>query len=253
VFSPSSYKIFAVQLFAWISIVIFYFNAPLPWILLSIVFYMLYAGAGVALTFHRTLSHNSFKFNPIVQKGLILTASMANVGSALTWVAVHRAHHRYCDTPNDPHSPKYKSFLFMIFGSMFAPVRVRYVKSLLKDPFILFAHQYYYLIQLPWVLLLYLVGGWYAVFACHIVPGGLTWLAGSFVNWYNHLYGYQRFTTKDTSRNNFLTGFLVLGEGWHNSHHAHPIRATTSNAWYEFDLIYYIARMLGGKPVLKNE
>jgi stearoyl-CoA desaturase (delta-9 desaturase) len=91
-----------------------------------------------------------------------------------------------------------------------------------------------------------------AVIACHIVPGGLTWLAGSFVNWHNHLHGYQRYKTTDTSKNSFITGFLVLGEGWHNTHHAKPIYATTSSAWYEFDMIYYIAILFGGKPALKK-
>lgn len=252
-FSPSSYKIFLVQLFAWISTVIFYSTAPLYWIFISFLFYVIYAGAGVALTFHRTLSHNSFKFHPLIRRLMILIASLANVGSALTWVAVHRAHHKYCDTPKDPHSPRHNSFWFMIFGSMFAKVSIRHVKDLLKDPFVLFVHNYYYLIQIPWLMFLYVLGGWYAVFACHVIPGGLTWLAGSFVNWYNHLYGYRRFEIKNTSTNSFITGFLVLGEGWHNAHHAKPISATTSNAWYEIDLIYYIAKLLGGKPSIKNE
>jgi stearoyl-CoA desaturase (delta-9 desaturase) len=235
----------------WITILLFFTFADLYWILIGLVSYIFYAGAGVALTFHRTLSHNSWKFPIPVRYFLILLASMANVGSALTWVAIHRAHHKYCDTPRDPHSPQHKSFWFMIFGSMFAKVSVRHVKDLLRDPFVLFVHKYYYLIQLPWIVLLYVIGGWYAVFACHVVPGGLTWLAGSFVNWYNHLYGYQRFESKDTSKNNALTGYLVMGEGWHNAHHAQPIRSSTSNAWYEFDAIYYIARALGGKPTIK--
>ena len=251
--APSGYKIFTVQLFAWISILLFFTFADLYWILIGLLAYIFYAGAGVALTFHRTLSHNSWKFSKPIKYFLILLASMANVGSPLTWVAIHRAHHKYCDTPRDPHSPQHKSFWFMIFGSMFAKVSVRHVTDLLRDPFILFVHRYYYLIQLPWIVFLYLVGGWLAIVACHIVPGGMTWLAGSFVNWYNHLYGYQRYQTNDTSTNSFITGILVLGEGWHNTHHARPISSTTSSAWYEFDMIYYIARMLGGKPALKNE
>jgi len=249
--APSGNRIFAVQLVCWASILLFFSFAGLSWILLSLVAYVFYAGAGVALTFHRTLSHNAWKFPKSIRYFLILLASMANVGSPLTWVAIHRAHHKYCDTPNDPHSPRHKSFWFMMFGSMYAKVSVKHVRDLLRDPFIMFVHRYYYVIQIPWIVGLYLAGGWLAVAACHLVPGGLTWLAGSFVNWFNHLHGYQRFVTKDTSTNHWFTGFLVLGEGWHNAHHAHPIRATTSTAWYEVDLIYYIARMFGGKPVLK--
>ena len=250
-FAPSSIKIFIVQLFSWLTILWFYFNADAVWILTSIIFYILYAGMGVALTFHRTLSHNSWKFHPLVKKSLIMLASMANVGSPLTWVAVHRAHHLHCDTPKDPHSPKHQSVWYVMFGTMFSKVSIKRVVDLLRDDYIIFIHQYYYLLQLPWIAILYLIGGWMAVIACHIVPGGLTWLAGSFVNYWNHTYGYQTHDTNDSSRNSRLTGFLVLGEGWHNNHHRFPIKGTTKDSAHEFDAIYYIATMLGGKMTIK--
>jgi stearoyl-CoA desaturase (delta-9 desaturase) len=208
---------------------------------------MLYAGVGVAMTFHRTLSHGAFTFHPIIRKILIVIASFANVGSPLTWVAVHRAHHKYCDTPKDPHTPVYHSFWYMMFGTMFAQVSVRLVKKdMLADPFVMFVHKYYYAIQIPWIILLYMIGGPIAVIACHIVPGGLTWLAGSFVNLYNHVYGYQNFDTKDTSTNSWVTAILVMGEGWHNNHHALPNAATTKVKPHEFDLLYWIGAALGG-------
>jgi fatty-acid desaturase len=251
-FAPSSFKLFLAQTVCWISIVALLLHGSMLLIGISLIFYVLYAGAGVALTFHRTLSHNAFKFHPIVKRSMILLSCLANVGSPLSWVAIHRAHHRFCDTPLDPHSPKYKSFWFMIFGSMYAKPPVRYVRDLLRDNFCVAAHQYYFLIQVPWIIFLYSIGGMWAVIACHLVPGGMTWLAGSFVNWFNHRHGYQLTYTKDSSTNHWLTGLLVLGEGWHNNHHNAPIQATTKILAHEFDAIYYIARLLGGKPTLKN-
>jgi len=251
VFSPSSYRIFFAQLVCWISLLLTIATFETQWILLSILFYFLYAAGGVALIFHRTLSHNSFKFNPVVKKFLILWSCLANVGSPLTWVAVHRAHHKYCDTKQDPHSPLHNGFWFMMFGSMFARVSVKHVRDLLRDPFMIFTHKYYYVIQVPWICLLYYIGGWKAVVACHLVPGGLTWLAGSFLNWYNHLYGYKNFDIKDSSKNSALTGILVFGEGWHNNHHAKPISSTTAVLKTEFDPIYYVGRLFGGKPTIK--
>lgn len=246
-FAPSPHKIFLVQLFSWISILIFYTHVDSTWVYISILFYILYAGAGVALTFHRTLSHRSWVFNPLIKKILIIIASLANVGSAITWVAIHRAHHVYCDTKKDPHSPKFYSWWYIMFGTMFSPISVRRVPDLLRDKFLIVLHKYYYLIQIPWIIFLYYIGGILAIFACHIIPGGLTWLAGSFLNYVNHTTGYKNFNTNDSSVNNYLTGFLVLGEGWHNNHHKNAISNTTKDKWFEFDLIYYIAILLGGK------
>jgi fatty-acid desaturase len=246
-FAPSSIKIFIVQFLCWCTIPLFYYSANSFWIFLSIVFYIIYAGIGAGLTFHRTLSHNSWKFHPTIRKALIFFASMANIGSPLTWVAIHRAHHMYCDTDKDPHSPNHLPMWYVLFGTMFSKVSVKCVVDLLKDTYIVFVHRYYYLLQLPWIALLYFLGGWMAVIACHIVPGGLTWILGSFINYLNHTSGYRTYITNDTSKNNVLTGFLFMGEGWHNNHHKFPARGTTKHSNREFDMIYYMAKLLGGK------
>lgn len=237
---------FLVQLICWITLIWFVLTAPINWILLAFLFYVLYAGMGVSLTFHRTLSHGSFKFNPWVRKFLILLASMSNVGSPITWVALHRAHHRHCDTSKDPHSPKIYPWYYIMFGAMFSIVPIKYATDLLRDRYVLFIHKYYYLIQLPWIVFLYLIGGYMAVLACHIVPSGMTWLAGSFLNYWNHTVGYKNFESSNTSTNNAITGFLVMGEGWHNNHHTNPTSANNKVQAHEFDLVYHMGKMLGG-------
>lgn len=243
-FAPSPFKIFVIQLFCWLCIIPFYLTASVPHILLSLVFYTLYAGFGIGMTFHRILSHRTYKFHPIVHKALCVLGCLANVGSPMSWVAIHRAHHRYSDTEKDPHSPKYKNFWFMIFGSMYAKPRLRFVPDLMRDPFMQWLHRYYLLIQLPWILVLYLLGGWNAMLACHVVPSGLTWLAGSFLNWHNHTGGQ--------SRNRILTGLFVFGEGWHKNHHDFGANTTTSRHWYQFDAIYWFSKILLDQKKVKR-
>ena len=51
-----------------------------------------------------------------------------------------------------------------------------------------------------------------------------------------HLFGSQRFKTRDDSKNSFWVAMLTFGEGWHNNHHAHPVSARHGLAWYEFDI-----------------
>lgn len=243
--APTAHRILAVQLAAWLSIPILAIYGEWYWLLAAFGMYFLYGGVGVALTFHRILSHAAFKLKPSVRKALIVLASFANVGSPITWVAVHRAHHRYTDTPRDPHSPHHSPWWYMMFGTMFAHVSVKFSVDLLRDPFCLFVHRWYFALQLPWIALLFVLGGWKAVLALHLVPGGLTWLGGSLVNYLNHLSGYKPFDNQGTSTNNLITGFLVFGEGWHNAHHASPTRPTTSVRWWEFDPLYWAGRLLG--------
>jgi len=246
-FSPTPLRILLVQLFSWIGIVALVIFGDWQYICAGILMYVLYGGAGVALTFHRILSHGAFKLKPLTRKIMILIGSFANVGSAITWVAVHRAHHRFADTPRDPHSPQHMSFIYMMFGTMYSKVQAKYSVDLMRDPWARFVHNYYFALQVPWILLLAFLGGWQAVLAFHFVPGGLTWLGGSLVNYLNHLHGYKPFDNQGTSTNNLVTGYLVFGEGWHNVHHAAPTKPTTKLNWWEFDLLYHIGCLIG-KP-----
>lgn len=215
-------------------------------ILSALVMYVLYGALGVALTFHRILAHGAFKLNPFMRKVLITIGSFANVGSAITWVAVHRAHHRFTDTVNDPHSPHHKSFWYMLFGTMYSKVHPKYSINLMRDGYCRFLHNWYFAVQLPYVIALFMLGGWQAALAFHFVPGGLTWLGGSLVNYVNHLHGYKTSTTlKGTSTNNLFTGFLVFGEGWHSEHHATPTKPTTKVNWWEFDLVFHLGKLVG--------
>ncbi|MEA2543317.1 MAG: sn stearoyl-lipid 9-desaturase, partial [Acidobacteriaceae bacterium] len=68
------------------------------------------------------------------------------------------------------------------------------------------------------------------------------------VNSATHMWGTQRFPTRDTSKNSFWVALLTFGEGWHNNHHAHPQSARHGLAWYEVDFNWYgiqALRMLG--------
>lgn len=244
-FSPSPTKIFLTQLFSWISIPIFLWVSPLPWLVVALFAYILYAGVGVALTFHRILSHGAFNVSPVIRTGLMTLATLANAGSPITWVAVHRAHHRYCDTQKDPHSPHHNSFVYVMFRTMYSKVSPKFAIDLMRDPVSQFLHKYYFAVQLVWIAFLYSTGGMIAVFALHFVPSGLTWLAGSAVNYFNHRFGYAAEGSRDSSTNNLITGFLVMGEGWHNNHHRFPTKASTSVNWWEFDLLYHVGKILG--------
>ncbi|BBG99958.1 Fatty acid desaturase family protein [Prunus dulcis] len=63
------------------------------------------SGVGVTLSFHRNLSHKSFKLPKWLEYLFAYCGVLSFQRSPLEWVSIHRAHHQYTDTWNDPHSP----------------------------------------------------------------------------------------------------------------------------------------------------
>ncbi|MGB5456370.1 MAG: fatty acid desaturase, partial [Gammaproteobacteria bacterium] len=64
--------------------------------------------AGVTIFLHRHQSHRALSLHPVISHffrfWLWLTTGMVTK----EWVAIHRKHHARCETPEDPHSPRYK-------------------------------------------------------------------------------------------------------------------------------------------------
>ena len=63
-------------------------------------------------------------------------------------------------------------------------------------------------------------------------------------NSFGHWIGYRSHATPDNSRNNLLTGWLMLGEGFHNNHHHAPNAWNMGQQWYEVDLGACVLRVL---------
>jgi stearoyl-CoA desaturase (Delta-9 desaturase) len=73
---------------------------------------------GITVGYHRLFTHRAFETNRVVQFVLAVLGSMAVEGPLLKWVAIHRRHHQYSDTHDDPHSPHEQGdgFLGMLRG-----------------------------------------------------------------------------------------------------------------------------------------
>ena len=72
------------------------------WLLL--VMYIVTA-LGITIGFHRLFVHRSFETWTWIKCIIAICGSMAVEGSLFDWVGMHRRHHQYSDTPNDPHTP----------------------------------------------------------------------------------------------------------------------------------------------------
>jgi len=242
-FSATKNSLIAYQILAHIAFVAMLFYGSITTWSIAIAIYFFIATIGGTVTYHRLLSHKSFKpqkwfsyFGPIV-------GAIGGNGSGIAWVAIHREHHRYTDTEKDPHSPIYKSFFRIQFLSMCDIPNIRYVPDLLRSKFHMWIHTNYWLINLVYVAILYMIDPWAVVYA-YFVPTLMVWHAGSFINTVNHTIGYRPNETTDTSTNNLFTGYLVSGEGWHNGHHAFPANAKFGKKWWEFDLGWQVIKLV---------
>jgi fatty-acid desaturase len=186
-------------------------------------------------------------------------------------VSVHRLHHQHSDQPNDPHSPL-ASFVWghiswlMVEASELAKLRIyeRYAKDILADRFYRSLERrwrWVYLVLASWVVFFTAgfvaasvagdaapealrVGGSFlvwGVFLRTVLVWHITWSVNSLA----HVWGSQRYTTGDSSRNNLFVGYISNGEGWHNNHHADPRSARHGHAWWELDVTWLTIRLLG--------
>src|SRR5581483_7703364 len=75
-----------------------------------LVTYYVSLALGIGMSYHRLLTHRSYKTPKIVEYFLTVCGTLALEGGPLFWVAVHRQHHQYSDTDNDPHTPEHGGF-----------------------------------------------------------------------------------------------------------------------------------------------
>jgi sn-1 stearoyl-lipid 9-desaturase len=218
---------------------------------------------GITIGYHRLLSHRSFTCGKAVEYFWAVPAYLAFESSPIWWATNHRAHHRYVDTPFDPHSPR-NGLAQAGVGWMFerhysANVNPELqAKDLIKDPIYRFldqdgdhwrAHGLSTSLNLLVRVFVLMRFGW--------VPAIASLLAGLSVlqvpvmlNIICHLpkFGYRNYDTADDSVNVWWVALLAMGEGWHNNHHAMPASAKSGMKPHEFDLSWLIIKgmkMLG--------
>ncbi len=208
-------------------------------------------GIGIALGFHRTLTHRSLRLWKPLEYAVTICGCLTLQGTPIEWVATHRAHHANSDRAGDPHDANegfgWSHFLWMVMPNPNAVrgARLRrFAPDLVDDPFYRFVGRYQIVFTLALALALYALGGlsWvvWGIFVRLAVVYQFTWLVNSAA----HTIGYRTFSTPDRSTNCWWVALLGWGEGWHNNHHAFPFSARHGLRWYEFDATWLTVRVL---------
>ena len=214
-------------------------------VLLAGVLYFV-VGYGVTVGFHRLFTHKSFQATRPLKIALAALGSMSFQGSIIGWVADHRRHHQFTDSPGDPHSPaqgntarfgRFAGLWHAHIGWFFrheSTSRQQYASDLLADPDLVLIDRLFLpfcVVTLagPFAIGYALSGTFVGGIAMFVWAGVLrvglfhqiTWATNSVC----HRFGRRPFRTADESTNFAPLAMLSLGESWHNAHHAFPASA----------------------------
>lgn len=203
---------------------------------------------GVTAGYHRYFAHRSYKTSRAFQFLLAWLAVSSAQKGVLWWVAHHREHHRVSDQPQDVHSPVRHGLWWSHVGWIFSPKNVETnlarVADLARFPELVWLEKWQLVPPVTLALGLLLWGGLPALLWGFFVSTTLLWHGTFTINSLSHLYGRQRYATRDDSRNNWFLALLTLGEGWHNNHHYYRSAANQGFFWWEFDPTFYILKGL---------
>ncbi len=241
--------LFTGQLIALVGLIYGGFNfSTFEWGIVGLLYFV--GGCiGGTVTYHRYLSHRSYEAPSWWVKFGSLCGAVFLIGSPLAWSNNHIAHHRFVDTPKDPHSPQHLGIIKTQFASMlYTTSDFRYsVRN--ADKFQRFIHSYYEVLHVLLFVGLVVGFGWHITALVYLVPSAVIWHLMSSVNVINHLnLGYRNHETKDSSRNNLVTGYLTFGEGWHNNHHAAAKDPQYGKKWWEFDPGFWVIKVVEKLP-----
>jgi stearoyl-CoA desaturase (delta-9 desaturase) len=170
---------------------------------------------------------------------------MAGIGSPASYALIHRTHHAYSDTENDPHCPTHIGVLrtwFTFWNT--TKCRPSFIKDISSDKIYKFFHKNYFIVYFSTLLLFMLFGLSVAVIFISIPCVYAFHMYGS-VNTLGHLpglHGYKNFK-EISGTNSRILNLLSFGEHLHNNHHNNP-RLCNSTRPSEIDVSKYIISIL---------
>jgi stearoyl-CoA desaturase (delta-9 desaturase) len=206
---------------------------------------------GLTLAFHRYFAHRAFKMNRVARFVWTFIGTAAMQKGPLWWAGHHVNHHRFADRDGDPHSPMVSGVYYAHIGWFLNDTRHDtlepnnpVIRDFSKFWEIRFLDTYFFLPPLMLAVAMFAVGGFPWLVWGFCFPTVTLAHATFAINTVNHLFGWRRFDTIDESRNNPLTAFFAVGEGWHNNHHRYQRAARNGFYWWEFDPTWYVIRLM---------
>lgn len=216
---------------------------------------------------HRYAAHKMFTMSPGWEKFFYVLTYIFQGSSFLSphaYGVMHRMHHAYADTENDPHSPSYSNNLFDMMWKTKKIYNDILKHKVYIDPKFTKGVPYWEFIEklgdlwisrLAWGTLYTLIyikyaTAWWMFFLLpiHYLMGPVH---GAIINWFAHKFGYVNFKVNDTAKNLLPVDFLMMGESYHNNHHKFGGRANFGVKWHELDPAYPVIKILSWLKIIK--
>ncbi|MDH4048881.1 MAG: fatty acid desaturase [Gammaproteobacteria bacterium] len=199
----------------------------------------------VTLYLHRDQAHRALDLHPVLRHFFRFWIWATSGMLTREWVAVHRKHHAYCETENDPHSPQiYGIRKVLLEGAELYRIEKDKPETIEKfgrgapddwlerNVYLRFKYGGIVLMLIADLLFFGVPG--ITIFAIQMVSMPL--FAAGIINGIGHYSGYRNFECDDAARNIVPWAFLIGGEELHNNHHAFPTSAKFSVRNWEFDI-----------------
>jgi stearoyl-CoA desaturase (delta-9 desaturase) len=215
---------------------------------------------------HRYGAHRQFTMSKGWERTFHLLTFLVQGPSYLNpraYAILHRMHHAYSDTPQDPHSPTHQpNFFVMMWRTKTQYEDVKYRRVPVDARFDGRTPEWPLLdeklsnmkIAVAWGTVYAL---FYLAFAPHwwllaLLP--FHWLMGpvhgAIVNWAGHKLGYRNFDSDDNSKNTLVFDVLTMGELFQNNHHKFGQSPNFAVRVFEIDPAYQIMRVFNALGII---
>ena len=227
----------------------------------------------VTLYLHRDQAHRALDLHPALRHFFRFWIWCTSGMLTREWVAVHRKHHAFCETKDDPHSPQiYGLKKVLLEGAELYRTEKNNPETVEKfgrgAPNDWLEKNVYLRVPFGGILLMVvadlLLFGVPGIIIIAIQMSSMPLFAAGIINGLGHHSGYRNFECDDASTNLVPWAFLIGGEELHNNHHAFPTSAKFSVRRWEFDIGWMYITIFRGlglakvnkvapQPVLRQE
>lgn len=234
---------------------VLYGALQLPWwgvVIATLIFTQLTI-FGVTIFLHRCQAHRSLDLHAIPSHFFRFWLWLTTGQVTKEWVAVHRKHHSFVETENDPHSPQVAGLKKVMWEGAELYRRESQNQETLDrfgqgtpDDW-MERNVYTKHSALGIVLMLIADLTLFGVIGLTVWAIQMAWIpfwAAGVVNGVAHYWGYRNFESQDASRNLTPIAFFIGGEELHNNHHTYGTSAKFSVKWWEVDIGWGVIRTL---------